>query len=289
MTARRLLAAAVLAVAAALSWPTSAGAADVATGWWHVLRQQTPVGALPAAPVSDAAALPVQNGPAGVLAYSAIKYDIGTASAVTMTLAFSSQSASTPAVDACVVTANWEPGADQTWDQRPAYECASHVVGQANGTQMVWQVTGLVRSGILDIALVPDAADPTPYSVSFTKPSASSFTVTPASGEPALPPAAPNPPAAATSGGGSTAPGVVPQTGTAGVEGAAPAAAPVVAPQAPVAALPSAPLASDEPTPHFASRSVAALVLAGAAVALLLRGVGLGPARRRTGRSLLVR
>jgi len=273
---------------AALAWLPMPAAADapIATGWWQVLRQTTPVGALPAPPVPNDGSLPVQNGPAGALAFSAVRYVVGSSSAGALTLALTAPAPTAPAIQLCPTTAPWSDGADQGWDTRPTFSCAAHATGVVNGTTVTWTFgPSLLRDGELNAVIVPDAADPTPYAVSFAKPTAASLHVTSdQQGPQSLPAPAPG--------------GAAPQSAAASTP-APPAgidAAPVPAGNVPVVATPtsngaqSAPQSITAADQHpLGSRSLAAALLAATAVVILLRGLGLGGAGARPGRSLLRR
>jgi len=287
---RQFALAALAAVAAALTaWLPSASAdAPVATAWWHVLRQQTPVGAIPAAPVPDDGSLPVQNGPAGVLAFSAVRYDVGTAASATLTLTLTEPAPTAPTVELCPTGATWTDGPDQEWELRPSYNCAVHAAGTVSGSTVKWQLTpGLLRDGELNAVLVPDPADPTPYSVSFARPTAASMTVAaPEPGLAPLPPVAPDPsaPAGGTAAAAGTGQAPLPDAGVAPVQ-SLPGSPVVAAPPGPTG-VGAEPVASQR---QPGSRTLAAALLAGAAAVLLLRGLSLSGPKALVGRSLLQR
>jgi hypothetical protein len=186
-------------------------------------------------------------------------------------------------IDACRVTSTWSAGADQTWDTRPTYDCGHHVAATVSGTQLSWAIdSGFGNGGALDIALVPDPADPTPYAVSFVLPTSASFqpSESDSAGFEALPPLADGPtPAAAPP----------PATGV-------PAAGSDVPPGA-VAPLVAEP--SSTPAPQFAatpsadsgeprSRTAGAAALAAFALILLLRSFVTGRPRGHAPKSLLI-
>jgi hypothetical protein len=295
VTRARLLLAGTAAAAAVVTawWPLSAVAdAPVASAWWQVLRQTTPVGALPAAPVPDDGSLPVQNGPAGVVAFSAVRYDVGDAASATLTLTFARPVAIAPSIDLCVATTHWTDGADQEWDLRPTYSCTQHVLGTVANGAVTWHAgAAFIRDGELDAVIVPDPADPTPYAVSFAKPSGSSLAASPGATslpEPAAPPASGPQPAVAGTGTSAGAPSAVVVPG-AGMEPGASVAAPVVAPssagpQTTAVLPPTTPAGAQRPV---GSRTLGAALLAALSAAFLLSGLVTG--RTREGRSLLVR
>jgi hypothetical protein len=181
MTLRSRRASVVLALCVAatdtvLLWPAAADA-PVATGSWQVLRQGTPLGETPSTRNPGDHTLPVQNGPAGVLAFAALRYDTAGATGGTLTLSFAGQPpANPPTVDLCPTTSTWKNGLDQPWGARPGYDCTHAVVGAGNPSQMTWEVGAeLLGSGRLDVVLVPAPDDRTPYDVSFAAPDAGSF------------------------------------------------------------------------------------------------------------------
>jgi hypothetical protein len=284
---RIAVAALVVAADLMLLWPRPAAAdAPTATGSWRIARQSTPVGEIPSSPLTVDGTLPVQNGPAGVLAFSALRYQLSGAAGGTLRLAFAGQApAVVPSVLACRVTGQWSSGGDQTWEKRPAYDCAQHAVSSGDGAQLSWDLApGLASSDLLDIALVPDPADPTPFAVSFEPPTPGAFAP---SGDTALADGS------VTPGGGDTGPLAAPPSGSmaavpsAPVGGAPAAAAPVVAGPAAAAGGPSYTAQPVAATTVPRSRTVGAGALAAFATILLLRSFLFGGARSRTPRSLL--
>ena len=118
MRSRRVAAVVALAVAAidiALLWPGAAAAsAPTAVGGWRIERQTTAAGALPTSPLTDDGTLAVRNGPAGVLAFAAVRYE-GDGGMLVLNLA-GQPPPTVPTIDACRVTSSWTTGADQTWE-----------------------------------------------------------------------------------------------------------------------------------------------------------------------------
>lgn len=281
-TAAAAVAVVIVGIDVALLWPGAASAsAPVAVGGWRFERQATPAGAVPTSPLTDDGTLAVRNGPAGVLAFAAVRYQ-GTGG--TLLLSLVGQPPPTiPAIDACPVTGSWTAGADQTWDHRPTYDCAHHVVATVSGSQLSWQVdSGFTHGGSLDVALVPDPADTTPYAVSFALPTAASFQPSDeaATFVPPPPPAAPP----SSSAGMPAVSGGVPVP--AGVDPPA-AAAPVVAPASPTAA----PQFAGTPTAATrapGSRAAGAAALAAFAFILLVRSFVTAGSRGHAPRSLLL-
>jgi len=283
---RRLAVAVALCVAGidiTLLWPGAASAsAPTAVGGWRIERQTTPAGALPTSPLTDDGTLAVRNGPAGVLAFAAVRYE-GTGGALLLNLA-GQPPPTVPAIDACRVTSSWTAGADQTWDSRPTYDCGHHVVATVSGAQLSWQLdAGFVNGGTLDVALVPDPADSTPYAVSFALPTAASFQPDD-DATTFVPPPPPPAPAPATSPGAPAGSGGVPVVSALGPPAGA---APVVAATSPGAApqIAAAPAAS---TREPGSRAAGAGALAAFAFILLVRSFVTGGSRGHVPKSLLL-
>jgi len=277
------VAVAVVGIDVALLWPSAASAsAPTAVGGWRIERQGTPAGAVPTSPLTDDGTLAVRNGPAGVLAFAAVRYD---ATGGTLVLELAGQPPPTvPALDACRVTSSWTTGADQSWDTKPTYDCSHHVAATVSGTQLSWEIdAGFQSGGALDIALVPDPADPTPYAVSFALPTSVSFQPSDDAGFGSLPPPPPaDAPAAAPA-------AAVPAAAVPVAGGVAPATvvAPLVASPTSSGApqIAAAPVASEgEPGP----RAAGAGALAAFALILLVRSFLSGGARGHAPRSLLI-
>lgn len=293
MTGRSRRAAFGLALAAAavdlmLLGPGAASAdAPVAVGSWHLVRQQTPAGAVPSTALTDDNTLPVQNGPGRAVAFSALRYAGTGAAGGTLTLTFSGQPpALAPSIDACPVTSGWQPGHDQPWDRRPTYDCTHGAKGSPTAGQVTWRIgAALVRDGTLDLALVPAPGELTPFAVSFAAPTADSFTPLTGSNVPA-------PDIGSLAGGAAAALGPTPAPVTANVGATGgttlPAAPPVLAPSAGAGgALATPPAARAAATREPASRAVGAGALAALAFALLARSLTSTGARRRPPTSLV--
>ena len=266
----------------ALLWPGAASAsAPAAVGGWRIERQTTPLGAVPTSPLTDDGTLAVRNGPAGVLAYFAVRYarDSG---ALSLNLA-GEPPPTIPAVDACRATSTWTAGADQTWDTRPTYDCSHHVAATVSGGQLSWQLdAGFANGGVLDVAIVPDPADTTPYALSFAPPTAASFQPDDSETIGVLPP----PPPAA---GPTSLPGATGGSGTVPAAPAidAPAAAPPVVANASPGAAPQIAAAPAAATREPGSRAAGAAALAAFAFILLVRSFVPGSPRGHVPRSLL--
>ena len=273
---------AVVGIDGALLWPGAASASGPAAfGGWRIERQATPAGAVPSNPLTDDGSLAVRNGPAGVLAFAAVRFE-GSGGLLSLTLS-SDPPPTMPAVEACRVTSSWSAGADQSWDSRPTYDCAHHASATVSGSQLSWQLdSAFSDGGVLDVALVPDPADTTPFAVSLALPNAASFQPDDDRSMTALPPPAADPPQASGGEGPPpvgvpAAPGVDPRS----------VAAPVVAPSATsvapqIAAAPAA--ATREP----GSRAAGAGALAAFAFILLVRSFVVGGSGGRAPRSLLL-
>ena len=273
---------AVAGIDGALLWPGAASASGPAAfGGWRIERQATPAGAVPSNPLTDDGSLAVRNGPAGVLAFAAVRFE-GSGGLLSLTLS-SDPPPTMPAVEACRVTSSWSAGADQSWDSRPTYDCAHHASATVSGSQLSWQLdSAFSDGGVLDVALVPDPADTTPFAVSLALPNAASFQPDDDRSTTGLPPPAADPPQASGGEGPPplgvpAAPGVDPRS----------VAAPVVAPSATSAA----PQIADAPaaaTREPGSRAAGAGALAAFAFILLVRSFVVGGSGGRAPRSLLL-
>src|SRR4051812_32974624 len=128
------IAIAVVGIDIALLWPGAASASGPAAfGGWRIERQSTPAGEVPTSPLTDDGTLAVRNGPAGVLAFAAVRLDGGGG---LLSLALSGEPPPTiPALEACRVTSSWSAGADQSWDSRPTYDCGHHSTATVSGSQ----------------------------------------------------------------------------------------------------------------------------------------------------------
>lgn len=194
---KTFVAVAVLAVALG-SWSASAFAATVGPedqAWWSE-AQQAPSPA-PTVPINQASGttLMVGNDPSGPNAIAAVRYnvpgtidgepvDASTASG-TLTLKVADNGAvGTPVVEACPVISSWQSAQGGEWPSRPKYNCATAAKAAFNAdtTAATFSLApGLqARPGVFDLAIVPDPANQTPFSVQFTAPGGDSMTVRPA-------------------------------------------------------------------------------------------------------------
>jgi hypothetical protein len=160
-----------LATAASADAPTKAG-------WWNAASANG--FALPA-PTTGTDNLHVAQGPGGPTAYAAVAYDLTgqSISGATLQLKVSANSAvGTTDVMACPTKdASWKAGGNQTYDTRPAYDCAKgvHGVAAADGTTVTFLLDAAQQlSGAFSLAIVP-AQDAVPFSIDFDKPDATSL------------------------------------------------------------------------------------------------------------------
>jgi hypothetical protein len=173
----------------------AASASDVpATGSWTQLRVATPFGDSPDLQAQDGPALPVENGPAGVIAFSAVRWT--QPADLTLARVDTTAAASAPEVWACPATA-WPTGDRQPWARHPAVDCTRHVVGTASVDRMTWRTSAFGTA--VDVVLVPAPSDRSAFAVSFGAPTVDSFAGPPTSPVPpvAEPPPAPARPAVA--------------------------------------------------------------------------------------------
>ena len=155
--------------------PVTASAADVpVTGSWTQLRVSTPVGDSPDLQAQDGPALPVENGPTGIIAFSAVRWT--RAADLTLARVDSSATVATPTVWACPAT-SWPAGDRQPWSDRPAIDCTRHVVGTATGDRMTWRTSALGTA--VDVVLVPASSDTSVFAISFGAPTVDSFSSPP--------------------------------------------------------------------------------------------------------------
>ena len=194
---------AMAVVAAALAGFTAAASAATVgpedQAWWSE-AQQAPSPA-PTVPVNQATGtnLVVGNDPSGPNALAAVRYSVpgtidgepvdpSTASG-TLTLKVAANGAvGTPVVEACPIISSWQSAQGGEWASRPKYNCATAAKGvfNADTTAATFALgPGLqTRTGVFDLAIVPDPANQTPFSVQFTAPGGDSMTVR-AAGSPA--------------------------------------------------------------------------------------------------------
>jgi hypothetical protein len=184
---------AVLLVLAGPAVPARADAVPV-TGSWTQLRLTTPFGDSPDLQSQDGPALPVENGPTGVIAFAAVRWD--RPADLTLARVDAAAAASAPTVWACPAT-TWPSGDRQPWSERPTVDCTRHVVGTAVGDRMTWRTSTF--GSAVDVVLVPAPADSTVFVVSFGAPTVDSFAVTPSAtpSPPAPEPVEPAPPVTA--------------------------------------------------------------------------------------------
>lgn len=191
--ARRAVAAMGVVVFVIASSPGVAHAANVGPddkGWWS--RAQAAPSPAPTVPVGTATGTDalVGNDPTGPNAIAAVRYtvpgtldgepiDASTASG-TLTLKVAANGAvGTPVVVACPIISSWQSAAGGTWDTRPKYTCANKAAGTFN-TETTAVTFALppklqARPGAFDLAIVPDPANQTPFSVEFEAPGADSL------------------------------------------------------------------------------------------------------------------
>jgi hypothetical protein len=193
----------------------------------------------------------VANDTFGALAIGAVRFHVGQVGETRLTLAFAEGGASGGAIPivACPLLEGFEAVANGSWRDRPAHDCAR---AQSLGTlgtdgSMSFVLSAAFQQGAqetLDIVLLPDPANGTPFSVTFDTVSPDALAVTGAAPERPLPPQqtpsfVPDPAAPAASFNPST--GAAPRSpspGTSTAAGGAPpatpaAGAPGVTPEAP--------------------------------------------------------
>lgn len=191
----KFLGGAIVVVVATMAFALPATAATVGPedqGWWSE-AQQAPSPA-PTVPINQAtgANLMVGNDPSGPNAMAAVRYnvpgtidgepvDASTASATLSLKVADNGVVGTPVVEACPIISSWQSAQGGEWTSRPKYNCATSAKGvfNADTTAATFSLTpGLqARPGVFDLAIVPDPANQTPFSVQFTAPGADTMTV----------------------------------------------------------------------------------------------------------------
>ena len=179
----RALLVAVLLVAAGPAAPAVATDAPV-TGSWTRLRVTTPLGVSPDLQAQDGPALPVENGPAGVIAFAAVRW-VQSAD-LTLARVDTTAAASAPEVWACPAT-RWPTGDRQPWSYHPTVDCTRHVVGTVTADRMTWRTSAFGTA--VDVVLVPAPSDTSAFAIAFGAPTVDSF---------AAPRTAPAPPVVAS-------------------------------------------------------------------------------------------
>jgi hypothetical protein len=223
MTRRRRLGAALITLGAVTlilgftAAPVHAQAPD-ASGWWFELQTKSVPVTLPSPPSVPAGGLFVQQGANGPTAYGAVRSRLKNAADATLTLtAAQGSTAAVGSLQACA-TGGWSPPSSGPgyWEDAPKFHdpCTPGAVSSDNKFVAFFFSSDFVKSGVLDVAIVPKGA--TPFAIAFEKPAPDSLKVTIAS--------SPTPTTTPT-----TLPIVQPSTGGGSIS-AAPAAAPAATP-----------------------------------------------------------
>lgn len=120
----------------------------------------------------------------GVRAMSALRFVVSDAGGAILRLTIAQGSTPSPGVRACPALSDWQPGPDQPWSARPAYDCERVAVSSTlspDGATMEWTLPDTFKSPdspFYDVLLVPVGGDGTPFQVAFDKPLSDAFTVT---------------------------------------------------------------------------------------------------------------
>ena len=254
------------------------------TGSWTQLRVATALGDSPDLQAQDGPALPVENGPLGVIAFAAVRW---TRSAdLTLARVDSGSTTITPTVWACPA-AGWPAGDRQPWSRRPAVDCTRHVVGTTTGDRMSWRTSAFGTA--VDVVLVPAPSDGSVFAISFGAPTVDSFRTLPPPADGVAPPPQPSetPPPSTVAPVAPSLAGIAAPDLPARSETAAPSPAAQVAPPARANL---AATGSDGPPPAWPGRLLLAflslLLVARAAFPSRLEAVpsSLVPGRSETGR-----
>ena len=132
---------------------------------------------------TPAGGLLVANDITGVRAIAAMRFDLPDAAGGVLRLEIAPGSTIATEIVACPSLSDWQPGPDQAWSRRPAHDCGQLAVpGTTNPdrTVMTWVLPDDFRdpfAPFYDVVLSPREGDGTPFSVSFDKPGADTFSV----------------------------------------------------------------------------------------------------------------
>ena len=187
----------VVAGLCAVGAATAAQAADAASGpsvesgSWN----EPAVGSVAIPSTTPSGQLQVSYGFDGPLEISAIRFAVpaGTdgSDQVTIRLATTGAMVGTPTVSACPTTSSWKPSDSGA----PAYNCgdARQAVGAPESSDETWTFpVAWASKGVIAVALVPTVGTTSPFSISYTAPTAASITFA----TPTAPPTNPSGPVA---------------------------------------------------------------------------------------------
>jgi hypothetical protein len=163
------------AASAAEAADTPAGS-SVESGSWN----EPAVGSVSIPSTTPSGQLQVSYGFNGPLEISAIRFTLppgtGASDQVTIRLATTGAMVGTPAVSICPTTTKWKPSDAGA----PAYSCgnARQAVGALTDGTEVWTFPVTWSSkGVIAVALVPTVGSNSPFSISYTAPTAASITI----------------------------------------------------------------------------------------------------------------
>lgn len=162
-------------------------------GWWN--KQQalpvqgdptglglTTVPTVPAPPTVPADGLYVADDASGASAISAVRYQGGGGGTLTLALAGGTKLTGTEKLAACPLQGGFTPVQNGQWAARPGYDektCAVPGEANADGTAFTFQIPATFASALGDVSVViVPAADATPFTLPFDKPTSDSFVVT---------------------------------------------------------------------------------------------------------------
>jgi hypothetical protein len=170
---RRALVASSLAIATLVTWPAAAGAVGgVESGWWW--REQPEGGGVPAPPQVPAGGLRVASDTAGPSAVAAVRIRLGDGERdARLTLRVAAGAVQGAVVNACPAKTAWTPAGAGPWAARPEPDCSGGaVVGAvaADGSAVVFDLSTLATSGVVDVVLFATSAPPAPTPVPVPSP-----------------------------------------------------------------------------------------------------------------------
>jgi hypothetical protein len=163
-----------------------------AYGWWNK-QQALPVQGDPTglglatvptvpAPTAPADGMQVASDPSGPSAIAAVRYLVGGGGTLTLRVPDGTTLTGTEHIVACPVQGGFTPAQNGQWTSKPAYDPTTCIVegkvsDDASSFTFDIPATFVSSLGDVSVVLVP-AADATPFTVSFDKPTDDAYTVT---------------------------------------------------------------------------------------------------------------
>ncbi len=180
--------------------PHAAADKPLAVGWWWLGGTDGSVVSIGAAtpnPPAPKGGIYLGSSPNGYTAIGALRYRLDPGLGPSrLTLRVADQTGM-PIVGVCPTTEAWQGVEGGFWELRPKFDCSRSAQGKfsADGSTLSFEVAGLAREDLFDVALLPgvtDGGSPATFSLSFEAPGDESLTtqrvVTPASSDAPGPP-----------------------------------------------------------------------------------------------------